>query len=189
MGTGMILNRVLEPSVYPISLDEAKLFLGVTDTAKDSLITMMIAAATRDAENKTQRAFITQVWEKSVDAFINEAGNEYIELSRPPIQSIVSVAYTDPDGAPQVVDVADYYLDMREPGRLIAASGSTWPSARDYSNSVVIQYTAGFGYSPDSVPADIKAWILFKLRALFDQTAMPEWADGLLDVYRIHTLA
>ena len=59
------------PAVEPIALDEAKRHLRIEDgvSEDDALVGTLISAVRIWAENFTGRAFITQTWERKLDAF------------------------------------------------------------------------------------------------------------------------
>lgn len=155
----MALTLVTGPAVEPISLDEAKKHLRVDITDDDTLIENLIASARRYCEKFQSRAYITQTWELWLDEWPEE---NYIEIPLPPLQSVASVKYYDTDGAEHILDASDYFVDMKsEPGRIVLAYGSTWPSTTlRPANGVVVQFNAGYGDSADDVPQTVKQAIL-----------------------------
>ena len=76
------------PDSLPVDLTEAKEHerIGDTDAIEDAFIVSQIQAATQLAEEFTRRAFITQTW-----LFRTHNIVPFIELPRPPLQSIDSV--------------------------------------------------------------------------------------------------
>lgn len=67
----MALINVVPPAVEPVSLAELKEFLRVDsgDTSNDAVISSLAIAARSWAEVYTQRRFITQTWQLSMDFF------------------------------------------------------------------------------------------------------------------------
>ncbi len=186
----MGLKRTVEPSVEPVTLDEAKAHLRVTGSDENALITSLIAVARQAAEDYCQRSLITQRWQKTLDWFPPGA----IELSRGPVQSIVSVKYRDGGGVLQTLAGTEYLLDNGiDPASLVPAYGKAWPATQAVPNAVEVLYSTGYGDAAASVPGPIKSWMLLKLAELFEhreasaeRVAMPHpFVDCLLAPYRI----
>lgn len=153
-------------------MDEVKRHLGIVSQHHDLDMLRMIDAATDLLQKSTGRQLITATYELTMDAWCNDAGLPYpIELPRPPLASITSVAYFDEAGVSQVVDPADYQLvnsqDM--PAKLYPSrNGLAWPVVQpDRVDAITITYVAGYG-TEDSVPAEAKQWILLCVRHWFD---------------------
>lgn len=160
----MALRLITAPTALPVSLVDAKLHLKVDHDADDALITLMLKAAARSAEQELNRALMSQTWELRLDAFPAAE----IELPMPRVQSISSVAYTDAAGAEQTLAGSAYTLDPDVlPGWLLPALGTTWPDTRDQANAVRITFVAGYGNTPESLPEDVRVWILLHLAAAY----------------------
>lgn len=183
---------ITAPAVEPVTLTEAKAHLYVTHADDDTLIGAYIAAAREDAEHRLGRLLITQTWELSLGAFPS------VIVMPVPIASVVSITYTDTDGAEQTLDAAAYQADtVAAPGAIAPAYGYSWPATREQFNAVKVRYTAGFGLAV-AVPSTIKAWILLRVGALYEnresavsgqaiQQAPRDFADGLLDRYKVYS--
>lgn len=191
----MTIITTTEPAAEPLSLDELKLQCRVSGTDEDALLAIYIAAARRHAEAETGRSLITRTLEQVLDAFPTGGA---VELGRPPVLSIASVQYVPAGGSALVtLDPAAYVLDsVSGPGWVLPVSG-TWPATADLANSVRVQFTAGYGATAASVPADIRAWLLLTAAMLYEQrtavdttgraTALPgRFYDSLLDDYRTY---
>lgn len=188
----MGLNLITAPAVEPVTLTEAKAHLYVTHPDDDTLIAAYIAAARMDAENRLARALVTQTWELTLDAF-----HAVIELPMAPLASVTSIKYLDSAGVEQTLDPASYYADTdSEPGAIVPGYGLVWPATRDQRNAVRVRYVAGYGADGTFVPASIRQWILLRIGALYEnresavagqqiQAASRDFADGLLDAYRV----
>lgn len=185
------------PAQEPVTLSEAKLHLRVDFPEDDTLITMLIGAARVAAENICRRAFITQKWDLFLDAFprqnfygvlpgyapmdqfipsVLQAQRGYavrfrggkIELPFPTLQTVDYVKYTDVNGNSATLDPSLYTIDFAsEPGVLTPAPDQYWPNTQNIMNAVQIGYTAGYG-TPAQVPSGIKAWILMRVGALYE---------------------
>lgn len=177
------LKLVTAPAVEPVSLAEARLHLRM-DTGEtspptahpdDALITALIEAARDWAESFQNKAFVTQTLRVSMSAF---PADRYIELPKPPLQSLVSLSYWD-GAATQVVSFVDpsgtalletdeYLVDIdSQPGRLYLKPGLSWPTIEARANAVQIEYLAGYGLAAD-VPARVKAAIKLRVSEMYE---------------------
>jgi uncharacterized phiE125 gp8 family phage protein len=192
----MGIRLTLAPAEEPVTVDEAKLHLRVTDSSEDTLITMLISAARIYAENVCRRVFVTQKWDLFLDAFpyytyygvipgyvpvdqlpsawmtmrnyaVRFRGSK-IDIPFPRLQSVDAVKYIDPNGVLQTMDPSAYVVDaISEPGVLTPKTGTYWPDTENTTNAVQISFTAGYGDAAD-VPAGIKSWILLRVGALYE---------------------
>ncbi len=152
--------KLIVPPALPVTLAEAKRHLRVSHDDDDALITSMIEASTSYLDGWggiLGRALEPQTVQIALDAF--PAGE--IELPLGPAVSVVSVAYTDTTGAPQVVDPADYELDAFSMSGWIIPS-APWPAAMAAINAVKITWVAGTG-----CPAAVRAAILLHVGHLY----------------------
>ena len=136
---------ITHPTVEPVTLTEVKAQLGIqsTDTASDTVLTRHITEARKWAEGYMRRSLMPQTHERRLDAFV-----EQIELPLPPVASVSSVKYIDADGVLTTVDAADYTLDTTPLVPFVRpVYGESWPSPRDESSAVRVQYVAGYAVS------------------------------------------
>jgi uncharacterized phiE125 gp8 family phage protein len=164
---------ITAPSEEPIDLLEMREFLRVTNHAEDRLIRQLMRDARQEFDGPAAwfgRALVTQTWDLVLDAFPLpnarpecEAANRKaaILLPLPPLQSVTSVKYLDANGVQQTLDPTAYQVDTRsEPGELMPAYGTQWPTARSgAANAVTVRFVAGYG-PPPAVPEPIKVWIM-----------------------------
>lgn len=154
---------VISPPDEPVvSLEDAKAHLRVDFEDDDDYISGLVAAAIGILDGPAGwlgRAIVTQTLELRSDGF----GVGDICLPFPPIVDVVSVGYVDTDGSEQMVPEADYRL-VGQPNmpRLELVYGAQWPAVRWQSESVRVQYDAGYGAAED-VPAPIKQAILLMI--------------------------
>jgi len=188
----MAYKIITQPSVEPVTLDEAKDHCRVDGTELDALFTgVIIPAARQSAEHEMGRALCTQTRELVLDAFPAD-----FVLEGAPIQSLVSVKYLDSAGVEQTLDPQDVILDNdSEPGYLSLNYGKGWPETYDVPNAVRVRYICGYGNAGD-VPAAIKAWMLLAIGTMAAQaetmttkqaTALPDrfW-HRLLDPFKVY---
>jgi hypothetical protein len=190
------LVRAIEPAINPVTLAEAKLHLRIDSSAEDDLISTLITAATRWAEDYTDRTFCQTQWQMRLDSFYGSVGSPSqfglkadgnniegrqgtvpyldIELPRPPMvqagtATAVTITYTPDAGASTTtLDVAEYRVDRQAtPGVCRPLYGKTWPSHLMDQNSTVVTWYAGYSVTGTSVPAPVKAAILLLVAHLW----------------------
>lgn len=180
---------VVDPAETPVTLAEMKDYLRVTSAVEDSVITGLIQSATVLFEGVTMRRLVTQTIEQTIDKFKAE-----IKLDCVPVQSIVSVKYTDPDNVEQTVNPADYVLDnsSHDHGAIYPAFQKTWPETYTGKNAVRIRYIAGYGLAT-AVPHDIKQWVrahvveYFENRGVTNMTILTHpYLKDIQDKYRVY---
>jgi len=141
----------------------------VDSTAEDDVITLLVSAARRMCEECTQRAFITQTWEMTLDGFVTctddlpfsgtvvlptnfaDTYSNTVDLSRLPVQSITSIKTYAPDNTVTTVDPSVYRVDAAG-GRIVLNDGQTWPSNLRQRGAVVITFVCGYGAAGSFVP-------------------------------------
>lgn len=187
----MPLTLITAPAIEPVTLAEAKAHCRVDSNADDAMITALIVAARESCEHKVGRPLITQTWERTLEYFPGGA----ILLGKFKPLSVVSVKYLDDAGAATTLDPAAYTLDAdTEPGYLLPAYGTTWPSARAAASSVRVRFTAGYGPAASDVPTAVKQWILLAVGTIYEQRASVSdkslaavpFVDALLSAERIY---
>lgn len=156
---------ITPPTIEPVSLEEAKDHLRVSDACEDGLIVGLIQAAREYVERFTSRQLITATWAQKLDAFpacrlynhyTKVPESDLIRLPKPPLQSVSSITYVDTAGVTQTLDPAKYIVDTtEEPARLAPAFGQSWPSTRQQLNAVTITFIAGYGLD-SLVPSGIR---------------------------------
>jgi len=189
------LTCTAAPAAEPLTTAQAKSHLVVEQdfTDDDTIIGLMITAARAHIENVTGRQIYTATWVLRMDAF-----PAVIEVPKPPLQSVTSVAYVDTTGASQTLTVTtDYTVDIYStPGRIVPAYGCSWPSTYGHVNDVTVTYVAGYGATDASYPAPIIHALKLILGELYEHRerfivgdAPHEFptVDRLLASYEIHT--
>lgn len=171
---GYYVRQISQPVSEPVSLNEAKNFCRVTNTADDSLLTGLITAARVHAENVTgrclaQRQFIlvldrfirhhlhdhTGIWFLDGSLFFQRNHlNHEIKLPYAPLKNVVSIRYIATDGTAVTLNPdTDFIVDrISEPGRIFPPHGQQWPAALHVCNSIEVTYTAGYDPNPSADP-------------------------------------
>lgn len=163
---GYHLSVVTPPAVEPITLDEALVQCHANQGVEDEWFYETIKAVRLDAEMFVRRAFIEQTLRVTFDKFPSIP----ILLPRPPLISVESVSLYDIYNVETVIDISNLYVDTFNcPGRISINSGYSLPSVslREL-NSIVIQYKAGYGTTPDDVPNNLKQAMLLHLGFLYE---------------------
>jgi uncharacterized phiE125 gp8 family phage protein len=180
-----------------VTLSEIKgqLNMAPDDDSRDGRLLSLAKAATNLAERVTGRSLLTQTWRLALDwGFYRCHWYDEIVLPRPPVQSITSVQYTDPDGATQTLDAAKYKLSAdSQPATLAPTFGESWPATQHIREAVRITYVAG-GLTPADVPEDAKLGILLAVQSWFDmpfaaELVLPAAALALLRSLKVGTYA
>lgn len=192
----MPLITVTPPAVEPVTLAEARAWCRIddSDTANNTVLTLLIQAMREYAENLTGRAFVQRTLQLNLECLPVE-----IELPLPPLVSVTSVKYTDENNTLQTLDPTLYTVDDQgEPGRVVQAwQAASWPTVIPVPDSVRVLYIAGYdelGSPPDyagNIPASLKLWLHARLATLYEnreqlvmnnQVEIPRhFADGILD--------
>lgn len=169
------LNRVTAPAETPVSIADIKTHLRITNVTEDAFLTALIEAAVGTIDGRDGwlgRALISQTWKLTIPGFPPGAGrfrhfaahcsNEAaIILPLPPLQSVVSIKYTNAAGSLITVDPATYRLNTdAEPGWVEPVYGGAWPSdMRSHSEGVAIEFVAGYGDDGDDIEPTIIHYI------------------------------
>lgn len=140
------------PSSEPVSRSEAKAHLRVDSSDDDTLIDALITAAREWVESYTGRALGLQTLQISMPWFLRR-----IDLPRPPLRTVVSMTYTDTDGAEQSLAVGTYYRTVSDsdcqPAFLELLDNVSLPSL--YSSEVAVKIRFQAGYDTTGSPSDV----------------------------------
>ncbi len=141
-------TQTVAPTVEPVSLVEAKRNLRITAADSDDEILSLIKQSREQVETDTQLQLINATWVMTLDYFPAE-----IEIRKPPVSSITSVAYIDFNGDSQTFLSTKYKLDDKsKPARLVPVFNDAWPTTRGEINAVTVTFVAGYGAAATAVP-------------------------------------
>lgn len=201
-----MLIQTVKPAVEPVTPDDLYTRSRIEQSDEDLLLISLISAARRYAEHYTGRSFITQSWKLVMDGFPNSDGsygggfgiNGTIELDMGQVQSIDSIGYVAMDGTTQVMSPQSYVADLSGcPARITPVFGEIWPINKPQIASAWVNYTAGYGPTPEDVPEGIRDWILMRAGTIYDNREAVSilergvrvgdlpYVDSLLDPYRV----
>lgn len=151
------------PETEPVTLDEAKANMRVTNSAEDTLITSLIVVAREYAELAENRAYIEQTITGKMDRF-----PLFIKLPRSPLMTVESINYIDTAGDSQTLSTDVYAVDtISEPGEITLKHGQSWPVTQRIHHAVTIVYTAGYGDEAADVPQRVKQAMLLMISDWF----------------------
>jgi uncharacterized phiE125 gp8 family phage protein len=149
----MIPIFVSGPAVEPITLAEMKAYLRVEDddSAQDDLISGLIKAARLTVEAASRRVLIEQSWRVVLDRWPRD-GVVLLPLS--PLIAVDAIRIADATGAATELPDDAFEADgLREPPRLFVEDA---PEPGRSRNGISIELRAGYGATPDMVPATLK---------------------------------
>jgi len=173
----MAVQIIEAPAAEPISAADVVTQTHVrADFADDAdLASTYIESARSDAESRTKRQFVTATLRLTLEAF---PAGRYLEIPRPPLQSVTAVRYYDAAGTLQTLDPAVYHVsgahpapvltEAPMPGVVTLKAGASWPTTEDRPDAVEVEFVAGYG-EPADVPAGIKHAMLLHVADSYDQ--------------------
>jgi uncharacterized phiE125 gp8 family phage protein len=184
-GALLDLVRVDPPDSPLLDREQVKLHLRIDHDDDDDLIDALIETVEAQLDGYAGtlgRALTEQSWKLSLHSFPGHRGHPWstwrhhlrhhlhIRLPLPPLISVTTVAYVDPDGVDQVLDPGQYVVLDGPLASIQPVQGVCWPSTAFQPRAVQITYVAGYG-APSDVPAPILAAARMMLEDLYDNRA------------------
>lgn len=182
----MLLNRTVAPTVYPVSLVEAREQLRITDTTEDAYLNSLIAVATEMVEQMVGRPIASQTWALAINGAVSK-----VYLPKLPVVSVSSIAYYDRDNASQTATVSDFYLFTDEDKAWLEPKPNiSWPETYDRADSLTITFVAGYSTVPDNLRHAVLLMVsnFFENRlpvSEIDMKEVPFSLRSLIDISRI----
>jgi uncharacterized phiE125 gp8 family phage protein len=173
---------ITPPTADVLSLADAKTHLRAEDFNDDDVL---IGSYIRAAQGEIDpayggwlgRALRPQTWELRLDEF----PCDLIKLRFPPLISIASITYVDPDGDDQTLAANTEYRIINSgssgPALIVPAYGESWPSVRSDHESVRVRFTSGYpvadpeGDPPvvDRLPDQIVQWMKLRVGDFYEK--------------------
>lgn len=146
---------ITQPTSFPITTAEAKLFAGVEGDSEDDFVDRLIAAATKYFQHHTGHALAETTYSQFWDYFPCE-----LRFDWTPIYSVTWLKYYNVDGTLTTVSTSDYWTNLNaRPPRIIPAYNVSWPTTQyGRPESVELRYVAG--YHTDTIEEGIKIALL-----------------------------
>lgn len=139
-----------------VSLDEAKLHLGMADDdSQDDLIAGLIEAAQDHIENYTGQMLSRRTVVQAFDRFDGELRLHAWPIAEP---AVASIDYLDGAGTDQSF-TAFRLAALARPARLVPAPGASWPTAAATPGAVRVAVQAGYARR-DDVPKALRQAML-----------------------------
>ena len=168
-----ILNITVSvaPTEYPVDFDLVKAHLVVEHAEDDLLIEAYIESVVSQLDPPygiLGRAMVTQQLQYWAESF---PSGKILKIPCPPLQSVESVKYYDSDEALQTLASGNYtVVKHKEPGYVELGSDKSWPtSLSDRKYPVQVNFTAGYGDDYESVPVNLRHWIMMSVADLYLQ--------------------
>lgn len=189
-----VSTRVVAPTVEPVDLDLFRAHARMPESSSEMELWLIRLQAAREwVERYTGRALLQQTWSYTVDALCDWSAPLLLPVA--PLIAVTSITVTDPTDVGTVLAGASYRVEAGEHGRVVLDTevGFWVPNPRTYSTLTVL-YTAGYGTSPDDVPAVFRHVIMLlasefseRLEAATDQKLMEvPFCMRLLDPYVVY---
>ncbi len=196
----MIANvtRTIEPTVEPVTLDEAKAHLRLIDFTEDDVyITTLISVARRAVEDMIGRALIDTTFTQTATTWQLATG-----LLRGNARMIDSLKYDDVAAVEQTVDAGEYELVAFADGCAALYLRDTFTEPDLYAQAgagrIRIEFTAGYGAAANAVPQPLTQAVLYMITHLYDNRApvgvnvnlnkMPFTVEALSNPYKIYNI-
>ena len=165
----MSLHLVTPPPIEPVSLDDLRKQLRITDNLEDKLLTRLIRATRIRCERATRRTLISQTW----DWFLDEWPVSDGAIPKPPLRSVTYVKYTDSASAVQTWSSTLYLVDAPTGeycarGRLTLGYQQEWPIVRPTANAIQVRFIAGYGDKMEDVPELLAQGMLMDAVRLYE---------------------
>lgn len=168
------------PVGYPVTIEQARAQCALYDeTAHDTLLTQLIAAATAEVEDFTGAKIMARTVQLDLDGFQCRD----IDLQIYPVQSITSVKYDEPAGTEQTVPTADYYQALTGMNPRLRSVGY-WPATLvNKPGSVRVLCVVGYegtGDSPisrENIPANLTQAILMRVYEMWNDPSVEASTD------------
>lgn len=154
-----MLEKVSNPTQYPVTLAEIKRHLRVTTDDDDSLLTDYIASATEYCEDQVPgaRSFMSQTWDWKIHFFPGDS----FEVPRPPLQSLTHIKYyaTNSSTGTTTLSSTNYlvHIPTNMPGQIeLHPEVGAWPSVADRADAVQVRLISGWTIAPNQVKQAVK---------------------------------
>jgi len=154
-----VLEKISNPTQFPVTLAEIKRHLRVTIDDDDSLLTDYIASATEYCEDQVPgaRSFMSQTWDWKIHFFPGDS----FEVPRPPLQSLTHIKYfaTNSSTGTTTLSSTNYlvHIPTNMPGQIeLHPEVGAWPSVADRADAVQVRLISGWTIAPNQVKQAVK---------------------------------
>ncbi len=183
------------PALEPVSLADLKLFLRVEHDDDDDVIAALIAAARVHVEAQTRRALIAQTWRLVRDVW---PASGRLPVLPAPLIEITAIRVFGADGPPQLVDLEGVAIDTVSAPAVLTFERSALPAPGRLAAGIEIDLAAGYGETPDDVPAPLRQAIQMLVAHWYENrgviaasgevASMPVSVSSLIAPFRVLSL-
>ncbi|MBX9925516.1 MAG: head-tail connector protein [Hyphomicrobiaceae bacterium] len=152
----MALVLTSGPAVEPVSLGDVKAHLRIDGTDEDLYLGGIILTSRLQIEAALGLGLITQSWRLTLSSW---PAGRVLPLPIRPVTAINGIATLDAAGTATPLPTAGVRLDTGPPPVVIAPL-TGWPSLPPDMTRIAIDFTAGYGATPSTVPAPIRHGLL-----------------------------
>ena len=188
----MALVMTSAPALEPVTVEEAKEHLRVDGTHEDVLISSLIVTSRLHIEAALGLSLVSQAWKLVLDAWPMDA---VVNIPMRPVIAVNTITVFAADGSGEVIEPANYVVDLASSPPRIATQGATWPKPMRAVNGIEIDFVAGYGAMASDVPAPIRHALMLLVAHWYEhrdpieigslRTAIPDSVSQLLKPFRM----
>lgn len=139
-------------AAWAVSAANLKLYLGVTISDHDTMITNMGKSAQSLVEAYTNRRLNAVTYNLWLDEWVDP-----ILLPYSPVSAITHIKYYNTDNSLTEWSSANYQKDtIQEPAQIVPVSGVSFPTLFDRINAIEVQFVTGYSTIPEQFNDAIK---------------------------------
>lgn len=152
------LSTSVAPTSEPVSLEDMKDWLRVSNSSEDDMITGLIESARVEAETLTRRSFVNRTL---IQTHADFPACDQLILRASPVSSVTSITYSDQAGDSQTLSSDNYRTVTDRIRPFVRLKDSfTWPLVETGNDTAVtVTMVAGYGATATSVPDHVKTAI------------------------------
>ena len=154
------------PAQEPVSLLEAKNFMRLDSSQDDVLVSTLITAARIHIETTIGKVLVTESWSYFLDKWPK---SKVIYFPLDPIQTIEEIRFHTTDDTFIVLSSDEYSTDFVSNHPRLLFNGTKPAGSSQKLNQLEIRFLAGYGDTPEDVPADLKQALLMLAAHWFEQ--------------------
>lgn len=184
-------ESVTQPAVEPVDLAYAKTFLRVDGNAEDQLITDMLVSARERIEALTGHTLMKRRVTQRLKQSESNGTLREIFLTHQPFAELHRVRVRSISGHIETVPPYAYSVNSRaHPAKITARTHMQWHQFITSFECVEVDYSAGYGALPESVPMPFKQAILLLTAQSYEHRGdsaerhVPMMVEALLMPYR-----
>lgn len=160
----MSMQMIAEPSVEPVTLDEAKLFMRLDTADDDALVSGLVTASRRLVEQMTRKCLLQQTWQFGFDQW---PCNGFVRLPLSPLVMLSSVTVMDATGNRIAQTLANFQINgLITSPTIQARTALPVPAIRECG--IQTDCVMGYGNLASQVPQPLKLAVLMMVSRLYE---------------------